>query len=151
MNRLFKNSYLLPVFLAVVAAVTVASAPARAANFVRSGNKVTCGYARFDVLSPSVVRMQYSKSAFVDAPTAVVPNRNMADNAFTVSVKSGYLEITTPRMSVLYAVRSGKFTPTNLRIIWKDSGGNKEWSPELKDTQNLGGPVQELQRRPRGN
>ncbi len=140
MNRLFKNSYLLPMLLAAAAAISVTGGPAQSAGFVRSGNKVTCGGARFDVLSATVIRMQYSPGAFVDVPTAVVTNRSMADNAFTVSAKSGTLEIKTPRMSVFYTLGSGKFTPKNLRIIWKDGQGRQEWNSGRKDTQNLGGP-----------
>ncbi len=68
-----------------------AVAPAWSANFVRDGNKVTCGEVRFDVLSPTLVRMQ--SYVYVDSPTAVVVNRKLSHRNFTVAAKGGWLTI----------------------------------------------------------
>ena len=35
-----------------------------------AGHQVVCGAARFDVLAPDLIRMQYAANGFVDAPSA---------------------------------------------------------------------------------
>lgn len=96
---------------------------------------------RFQVLSESLIRMEYSPTtAFEDAPTVSVLNR---DDWQDVGVKSqssdGWLEINTDMMSLKYRIGSGSFNADNLIITWKGSDGVKSWHPGDKDDANLGG------------
>lgn len=111
------------------------------ADFVRDGSRVVCGDARFDVLSPTLVRMQHAHGGFVDAPTAVVLNRAMGDKEFKAESRDGWLEIKTSRMAIRYLIGSGKLTSDNLRVVWKDGRGEHQWKPGQPDEGNLGGPI----------
>ena len=58
---------------------------------------ITAGNARFEFLTPSLVRMEYSPQArFVDAPTAVVQKRDWPAVAVTEDHSGGWL-ISPPR------------------------------------------------------
>jgi alpha-glucosidase (family GH31 glycosyl hydrolase) len=116
------------------------SLPVRAADFTRDGNRVICGDARFDILSPTLIRMQYSTAGFVDEPTVVVTNRSLKCSDFSASSKSGWLTIKTKRVELLYQVDSGSFTSDNLRAIWYGETGLHQWAPGVADDKNLGGP-----------
>ena len=98
-------------------------------------------HARFDFLTASLLRLQYSPAGrFVDAATAVVQKRDWP--AVTVSVKqeNGWLLAATSVMSLRYRLHSGPFTADNLEVTWSDAaGGTHRWHPGDKDSANLGG------------
>ena len=102
---------------------------------------VTNGSVRFSVLTPTLVRMEYSPtSKFCDLPTAVVLNRsNWPAAAVKTSEKDGWLEVSTDKLTLRYKTGSGAFTANNLTISWQDSSGKHEWKPGDKDDKNLGG------------
>ncbi len=127
------SGILMPVIFCLV------MAPVRGADFVQAGNQVTCGQARFDVLSTTLIRMQYG--SFTDAPTAIVTNRSMSTKQFKTSEKNGWLQISTPKVLLRYRVGSGNFNSENLRAVWQDSTRHHEWSSGIYDDQNLGGPM----------
>ncbi len=131
--------------LAVVTAAICASlmtTPSWCADYVRHGNQVTCGQTRFEVLSPSLVRMQYASSGFSDAATAVITNRSMSSIDFTAAVKDGWLQIVTPKMLIQYRVGSGSFNSENLRAVAQKTAQHYEWTWGIYDDKNLGGPMQ---------
>ncbi len=104
------------------------------------------GPARFQVLAPALVRLEYSSSvAFVDAPSVSVINR---DHWPQTPVKSreegGWLILDTETLSLRYKLGSGPFTANNLRIDWRDGSGTHQWKPGDADDQNLGGVPGEL-------
>ena len=104
------------------------------------------GSVRFTVLSPTLIRMEYSPSSqFVDAPTAVVVNRNWPQAASKVAVKNGWTETSTDKMTVRYKNGSGSFTPENLIVAYKNADGPQSWKPGDKDDRNLGGVVMHIQ------
>ena len=115
--------------------------PLLAAPYAVEGHAITCGPARFEVLAPDLIRMQYTTGQFVDAPTAVVPHRSMRSEAFRVEADETWLSIATDRARVRYRLDSGRFTSENLRADWTDARGHREWYPGVTDEQNLGGPV----------
>src|ERR1700749_3440731 len=76
---------------------------------------VISGHARFQFLTSSLVRIEYSDSGtFVDAPTAVVQKRDWAPVNVQSSEKDGWLIATTANLSVRYKLNSGRFTADNL-------------------------------------
>jgi alpha-glucosidase (family GH31 glycosyl hydrolase) len=102
---------------------------------------VTSGHARFEFLSASLVRLEYSPSGtFVDAPTAVVLKRDWPAQRVQSTEKDGWLTATSGALTVRYRVGSGEFTAANLEVTWKDEGGAvRAWHPGAADPQNLGG------------
>jgi hypothetical protein len=100
--------------LALVAAVP--AVPAGAAPHPRSA-AVIDGHARFEVLTPTLIRLEYAgDDHFQDAPTFTVPSRNFPTTSFTTAVVNGYLEIHTAGLTLRYREGSGPFTPANTTV-----------------------------------
>lgn len=104
------------------------------------GKQGATGDARFEFLTPSLVRMEYSPTGhFVDAPTAVVQKRDWPAVKVASTRKNGWLILSTSAMTLRYKLDSGPFTPDNLQVTWNNAGGAHAWRPGDVDTQNLGG------------
>jgi Glycosyl hydrolases family 31/Domain of unknown function (DUF5110) len=123
------------IFGAAAAALLVTVPQAHATTAVTAGN------ARFEFLTPSLVRMEYSpQGRFVDAPTAVVQKRDWPAVAVTQAESGGWLTLTSPSLLLRYKLDSGAFGAANLVVLWRDPSGDKqEWFPGLPDPGNLGG------------
>jgi alpha-glucosidase (family GH31 glycosyl hydrolase) len=102
---------------------------------------VVAGNARFQFLTPSLVRLEYSASGhFVDAPTAVVQKRDWPKVVVDRSEEGGWLTARTPAMTLRYRLQSGNFTAQNLQVTWTDAQGKpRAWHPGDADPLNLGG------------
>ncbi|WP_375481667.1 TIM-barrel domain-containing protein [uncultured Jatrophihabitans sp.] len=109
----------------VAAAVTTPSAsgatPASAA-----GRAVVSGDARFEVLSPTLIRTEYAGDKhFLNAGTFNVVGRNAFPRTrFVSKVSGGWLRIDTDAVSLRYKVGSGPFTSKNL-LVSVDDGGHR--------------------------
>ena len=102
------------------------------------GQSVIEGNVRFTVLSPSLVRMEYSPTAnFIDAPSVSVINRDWPKVPFNSEKHDKWLELTTEKMGVRYLPDSGPFNASNLMVSWKDKGGQHIWKPGDVDDGNL--------------
>ena len=67
---------------------------------------------RFTVLTPSMIRMEYSeKGEFVDKKTQMVVNRTFDVPDYTVNEKNGDLIIETDKARLVYS--GGKFAGNN--------------------------------------
>ncbi|GAA3287050.1 ricin-type beta-trefoil lectin domain protein [Dactylosporangium vinaceum] len=100
--------------LALVAGSLAAPAPAaQAATAV-----VTDGNARFDVLSPTLIRLEYAgDGVFQDLTTFNVVNRSFPVPAYTTSVTAdGYRQIQTSALTLRYKQGSGPFTAQNVSV-----------------------------------
>src|SRR3984957_1712972 len=77
---------------------------------------VVSGNARFEVLSPTLIRTEYSDTqSFVNGDTFNVIGRNDFSKArYTTSTHNGWLTIRTSAMTLQYQVGSGRFTASNL-------------------------------------
>jgi alpha-glucosidase (family GH31 glycosyl hydrolase) len=102
---------------------------------------LTAANARFEFLTPSLVRMQYSPSGrFVDAPTAVVQKRDWPAVPVSVRQEQGWLIATSSALTLRYRLGSGPFGAANLQVSWKDpAGSTRSWRPGDPDPLNLGG------------
>ena len=87
--------------------------PAQAAT-----NVVTDGNARFAVLTPTLLRLEYAgDGVFQDGTTFNVVNRNFPAAAYTTTATAdGYREIRTSALTLRYKQGSGAFTAQNLAV-----------------------------------
>ncbi|WP_051938592.1 glycoside hydrolase family 31 protein [Luteibacter sp. 9135] len=107
---------------------------------------VVSGEARFTVLTPRVIRMEYAPSTqFEDRPSLVFATRgNGADVPASVSHDNGWLVIRTALLTLRYKEGSGPFTADNLSIASKQLKPAVAWHPGLKEAHNLGGTARTL-------
>ena len=122
-------------FIALLPALVACSAKRHSQPTIRAGN------ARFEFLTPSLVRMEYSPAGtFIDAPTAVVQKRDWPAVPVQSTQRQGWLIAASSVMTLRYRLQSGPFTATNLTVTWNDaSGAAHAWHPGDVDTLNLGG------------
>ncbi len=106
----------------------------------RDGTALACGDTRFEVLEPSLVRLEYtSHGQFVNAPTAVVTGRDWPAVTYSFLQKASWVTLKTSALTLRYHVGSGCFTQKNLEISWQDQGSERTWVPGQADPLNLGG------------
>ncbi|HEX6448365.1 MAG TPA: hypothetical protein VF060_02770, partial [Trebonia sp.] len=79
---------------------------------------VTSGDARFEVLSPTLIRTEYAGDAhFIDAPTFNAIGRDgFAPAHFMTRTTGGWLTIQTQALTLRYKVGSGPFGADNLQV-----------------------------------
>lgn len=78
---------------------------------------VAAGQARFQILSPTLMRTEYSADrSFEHALTYNVVNRTFPRTAYRSRVQDGWLVITTSAMTLRYRVGSGPFRADNLEV-----------------------------------
>src|SRR3954471_17780012 len=85
---------------------------------------VISGHARFEVLSPTLIRMEYAgDDRFADAATFNAIGRNdFGHTDYTTTTSDGWLTITTSRATLKYKVGSGPFTAQNVSLAVKGRG-----------------------------
>ena len=102
---------------------------------------------RFTVLSPQLIRMEWSPAErFVDDPSQVFIDRTQPVPRFTTATRGGKLLIETAALRLAYTLGSGKFTATNLQISSKDKAVAFTWHPGTVETGNLQGTARTLDR-----
>jgi alpha-glucosidase (family GH31 glycosyl hydrolase) len=112
---------------------------------------VTVGHARFTILTPQLIRMEWAAdSKFEDHASLVFLNRNLPVPQFTQeSASMGGASILTIQTSALtlkyrdYGTGS-KFAPENLTITFQLNGKDVVWNPGVEDTGNLLGTARTL-------
>ena len=105
---------------------------------------VTSGRARFTVLTPQMIRIQWStRQNFEDRATFAVINRNLPVPSFTTREEDGYLYIETEALTLRYKVGSTispmMKSPNNLSITMPLNGHDVVWYPGKEDALNLKG------------
>lgn len=108
--------------VAAVPVVTAASGSAAADGISVRGDTVRVGHARFEVLSSTLVRVEYaSDDRFEDRPTMTVPVRHTPQVAFTATTRRGVVHIRTSHVDVAY--RPGTVPgPKSLTITVRQGG-----------------------------
>ncbi|WP_432974908.1 TIM-barrel domain-containing protein [Dactylosporangium sp. CA-233914] len=86
---------------------------------------VVSGQARFEVLSPTLIRTEYAGDGkFLDAATFNAIGRDSFNRTnFKTRTTDGWLTITTDAVTLRYKVGSGPFNPTNL-VVTRQASGN---------------------------
>ena len=112
---------------------------------------VTDGNARFTVLTPEIIRIEYSpEGKFEDKATFVVVNRDLPVPEFTTNVADGFLTLKTADLELRYRQGTDPLTdpasPDNLTITMHLNGEPVVWYPGLADSLNLKGTCRTLDR-----
>lgn len=106
---------------------------------------VTSGNARFTVLTPQLIRMEWAADGkFEDRASLVFINRRLPAPAFDSDLEGEWLVIRTKNLLLRYKRESEKFTPENLQVSFELKGKQMMWRPGTKDTGNLGGTIRTL-------
>jgi hypothetical protein len=106
---------------------------------------VTSGQARFTVLTPQLIRLEWSADGqFEDRPSLVVLNRRLPVPVFTKTNEGKEILIRTRALELRYTKDSGKFTPANLSIRFTLNGEEKKWVPGTAPANNLMGTTRTL-------
>ncbi|WP_199440115.1 TIM-barrel domain-containing protein [Umezawaea beigongshangensis] len=82
---------------------------------------VSDGRARFQVLSPTLIRVEYAEDGvFEDRPTFNAIERDLPDTSFSTAVEEGGVRVVrTDRLTLRYRQGSGPFTSENLSVELK--------------------------------
>jgi alpha-glucosidase (family GH31 glycosyl hydrolase) len=121
-------------------------------QFQREGSSIIANEVRLQVLTPSLVRMEYSPSKkFIDVSSVVVQKKNWKQATFDAKEKDGWLVLQTKRITLRYRLHSGLFSKDNLSISWMNGNSPASWSPGDSDRNNLGGITTTLDGARKGN
>jgi len=109
------------------------------------GAIIVSGQARFTILTPQLIRMEWVPDAkFEDHASLVFINRRMPVPSFTKTSSGGWLTIDTGKLTLRYKENSGAFTAENLQVQFSLAEKQMTWHPGLADTANLGGTTRTL-------
>jgi alpha-glucosidase len=135
--------------LAAQTSALVAEQPALEAvtNPIADPNAVvTLGQARFTVLTPQLIRMEWAADGkFEDHASFVFLNRRLPAPKFEQAVAGNKLTIKTSALTLTYTpTAGGKFTAENLVIELPVDGKQVVWHPGDTDPGNLQGTTRTL-------
>jgi alpha-glucosidase (family GH31 glycosyl hydrolase) len=108
---------------------------------------VTIGKARFTVLTPEMIRMEWvDDGKFEDHASFVFINRHLPVPRFNKQVSGSKLSLRTSALTLAYDGSSaeGKFTPDDLSVELTVDGKQVTWRPGMQDTENLQGTTRTL-------
>ena len=112
-------------------------------------SEVIFGNARFTVLTPRLVRMEWSADGkFEDRATLGIVNRRLDVPEFEVRKTSGSVTVKTDFLTLKYKGQEN-FNEKNLSVIFLMSEDGKEkgkWHPGMDDSGNLLGTARTLDR-----
>lgn len=113
------------------------------------GAVVTSGNARFTVLTPEMIRIEYSdKGVFEDRATFTVVNRQLAVPQYKTSEDETFLYLETAKLKMKYRKGANPKTlpasSSNLSITIDHNGREVLWYPGKPDPMNLKGTCRTL-------
>jgi alpha-glucosidase (family GH31 glycosyl hydrolase) len=137
-----------PLCVALRAVAAPADAPAEKYDPVADPRAiVTAGHARFTVLTPQMVRLEWAADGkFEDRPSFVFLQRHLPVPEFTqTKLPDGGVEIKTSSLDLRYSGKDdSKFSADNLQISFVLDGKRVSWHPGSADAGNLGGTTRTL-------
>ncbi len=108
-------------------------------------NPIIIGKARFTVVAPECIRMEYSNSGkFIDARSLFAVNREARFNDFKTSQDGNKTVIDTGKIVLTYNPDGKSFSKNNIQATMKKGKEIVEWHPGKQNTQNLGGTIRTL-------
>jgi len=114
---------------------------------------VTVGHARFTVLTPQLIRMEWAADGkFEDHASFTFLNRRLPVPTFQqhVSGRGAHRTLTLDTAALHLVYQPGeagdRFTAPNLSIDLKSAPANTTWHPGMTDDANLGGTTRTLDR-----
>jgi alpha-glucosidase len=109
---------------------------------------VVIGHARFTVLTPQLIRLEWAADGkFEDHASFVFLNRRLPVPQYTLKHEGKTLVIDTNSLHLVYdpaTPDNGKFCASNLAISFRLDGKLVHWHPGLLDTGNLQGTTRTL-------
>lgn len=110
---------------------------------------VVSGNARFTVLTPEMIRIEFSENArFEDRATFTVLNRKLEVPTFIKSEDDTFLYIETSNLKLKYRKgtdpRTVPASANNLKVEVNNHGVSSVWYPGKPDPQNLKGTCRTL-------
>lgn len=109
---------------------------------------VTVGKARFTVLTPEMIRIQYSSNGiFDDRATFGFVNRKLPVPSYQVAAEGPYTVIKTEKLTLKYrnnAPIKASSKEAILQVTFDLNGQPESWCPSTKDTGNLKGTTRTL-------
>ena len=99
------------------------------------------GPARFEVLTPTLIRMEYAPvGRFENRPTMTALRQPLPAPSFTARVSGGWRVIRTRLETLRYRLGSGPFTARNLELVFTVDGRRSTVHPSAAESgDNLGG------------
>ncbi|MCX6143687.1 MAG: DUF5110 domain-containing protein [Ignavibacteriales bacterium] len=135
-----RHTYTFVVLVLFITALTLLPGSDLTAQCKQEGSWVICRDARFQFLSPTVVRMEYAPASdFTDSPTIAVLKRDYKQIPLEIWADKQWMVAKTSKMFLRYKVNSGRFTKDNLNITWKEGEKRIVWTYGDSDRVNLGG------------
>ena len=93
---------------------------------------VVSGNARFTVLTPRLLRLEWSETGiFEDRSTYAFPTRQAPVPPFTTAREGRTLTIDTGLLTLRYTMDSGRFSAANLSITFELNGQRRTWAPAV--------------------
>jgi alpha-glucosidase (family GH31 glycosyl hydrolase) len=103
--------------------------------------------ARFTVLTPRLIRLEWSEAGtFEDRSTYAFPMRYGPAPEFKLQMDGGSLVIDTSALLLRYRQDSGRFSAENLSIALTLDGEIQTWAPGMLNARNLRGTRRTLDR-----
>jgi hypothetical protein len=104
---------------------------------------ITVGPVRFTVITPNLVRMEYSDGGhFTDEPTLFAQNRSARFAGASIQVNDSLVVIQTHALKLVYPEDGRPFKLGSLEVYLRRPGGG--WDPRMTDAQNLGSTLRTL-------
>src|SRR5882724_423978 len=117
------------------------------AQAAQHDEKVVVGAARFTVIAPECIRLEYAADGkFVDAKSMFAVGRDEGWHDFKLNRDGGNVVIDTGRIRLQYQPDGKPFTRENLHARVARGGEWVEWWPGENNKQNLGGTIRTLDR-----
>ncbi|MBI2931235.1 MAG: DUF5110 domain-containing protein [Planctomycetes bacterium] len=126
-------------FALLVASLGCAVAPRQEKAVVEAGK------ARFTVITPECIRIEYSESGtFIDAKSLFAVNRDAGFLNYEVLRDGGVTIIDTGRIRLVYTEDGRPLGPHNLKALIRHGDAFVQWVPGQKNKENLGGTIRTL-------
>ncbi|MDB5326725.1 MAG: alpha-xylosidase [Phycisphaerales bacterium] len=107
--------------------------------------QATLGHARFTVVTPHLIRMEYSPAdRFVDAPSWFAVDRTARFSGAEIRQDVGKLTIDTGAIRLVYTDNGQPFSPANMSAVIRRGDQTVTWQPGVSNTGNLGGTIRTL-------
>jgi alpha-glucosidase (family GH31 glycosyl hydrolase) len=114
-------------------------------TMARLAQSVTIQSARFTVLTPNCVRLEYQQDGkFTDEPTLFVNRRVINPVPFLRRTDGNATIIETAPLRIRYTPDGRAFHAGNLQVMIRKGEGWVEWTPGAKPAGNLRGPIPTL-------
>ena len=113
-------------------------------------NPLVFGNNRLSIITPTLLRLEFADSAkFIDDPTLFAYDRTSMLSPEEITVKelgNDCYEITTPALRIWYKNDGYPFSTSNLNVFYTLNGKEKKFTNRFLPKNNLGGPVETLDR-----